>query len=319
MAGIFSLADLVIIQLTGKLFSASVVHLQMRILVYCCILVLLLSCEKDINFNLIETEPLLVVDAQIENGKAPVVVLTKSLSYFSQVIPEILANSFVHGAEVYISNGIFTHRLKEYSYPIFGNISGYYYSIDSMNLATAFIGEFNTDYQLRILSESREYNSSTRIPSLANLPDSVWLRPAPQNPDTNKRVLLIKATDPPGRGNNMRYFTKRNSGNFLPGENSVFDDQVVDGTTYEVQFPQGIDRNNPPRSDDNFFMRGDTVTLKYCNIPRSTYIFWNTWEFAYQGIGNPFSQPNKVIGNVSNGALGAFCGYAAWYKTVIAL
>jgi hypothetical protein len=85
-----------------------------------------------------------------------------------------------------------------------------------------------------------------------------------------------------------------------------------------VQLPQGIDRNDPPKADSNFFHRGDTVTLKFCNIDKATYTFWSTWEFAYQGIGNPFAQPNKVIGNVSNGALGGFFGYAAWYKQVIA-
>jgi hypothetical protein len=138
------------------------------------------------------------------------------------------------------------------------------------------------------------------------------------NPDTNARVLFIRTTDPAGRGNYVRYFTKNGSDPFLPGENSVYDDQVIDGTTYEVQLPGGIDRNDPPRSDENFFHRGDTVTLKFCNIDRPTYIFWSSWEFAYQGIGNPFAQPNKVIGNISNGALGAFCGYAAWYRTVVA-
>jgi hypothetical protein len=40
-------------------------------------------------------------------------------------------------------------------------------------------------------------------------------------------------------------------------------------------------------------------------------------EFGYQSIGNTFSSPTKVIGNISNGALGAFCGYAAFYKTII--
>ncbi len=39
-------------------------------------------------------------------------------------------------------------------------------------------------------------------------------------------------------------------------------------------------------------------------------------EFAYQSIGNPFASPNKVLGNMSNGALGAFSGYAAFYKTI---
>ena len=51
---------------------------------------------------------------------------------------------------------------------------------------------------------------------------------------------------------------------------------------------------------------GDTVTFKFCNIDKATYTFWSSWEFAYQSIGNPFAQPNKVVGNISNGALGAF-------------
>ena len=129
---------------------------------------------------------------------------------------------------------------------------------------------------------------------------------------------MVRATDPPGRGNYIRYFTRRNNGSFLPGENSVFDDAVVDGTTYELQVDPGVDSNNPVNHDDNFFKKGDTVTLKLCNIDKATYTFWNTWEFSRQSIGNPFSQPGKVVGNVSNGALGVFSGYAAWYGTVIA-
>jgi hypothetical protein len=39
-------------------------------------------------------------------------------------------------------------------------------------------------------------------------------------------------------------------------------------------------------------------------------------EFAYQSIGNPFASPNKVLGNISNGGLGAFCGYASDFKII---
>jgi len=280
-------------------------------------IVVLYSCEKDIDFNLKESEPLLTVDAQIENDRAPVVVLTKSFSYYQKIDPALIATSFVRNAEVYISNGIFTHKLKEYALQLAPGFSAYYYSIDSSNLATAFEGALNTSYTLRIVSEGKEYTSTTDIPAAVNYPDSIWLQRAPQNPDTNKRVLYIKATDPPGRGNYVRYFTKLNRGPFLPGEN-VFDDQVIDGATYQIQLPQGIDRNNPLKSDSSFFKKGDTLTLKFCAINKATYTFWNTWEFAYQSIGNPFAQPNKVIGNISNGALGIFCGYGCGYRTIIA-
>jgi hypothetical protein len=278
---------------------------------------ILCSCEKNINFNLKESEPLLTVDAQIENNRAPVVILTKSFSYYQKIDPALLAGSFVRNAEVYMSNGTSTHRLKEYSIPLVPGIAAYYYSTDSSNMATAFEGELNRTYTLRIVSEGKEYLAETEIPASVNYPDSVWFKVAPQNPDTNKRVLYIKATDPAGRGNYVRYFTKKNNQPFLPGEN-VFDDQVIDGSTYQIQLPQGIDRNNPVKEDSSFFNKGDTVTLKFCAINKASYTFWNTWEFAYQSIGNPFAQPNKVVGNISNGALGIFCGYAAGYRTVVA-
>ncbi|RYY66263.1 MAG: DUF4249 domain-containing protein [Chitinophagaceae bacterium] len=283
-----------------------------------CLLILLTftGCEKDINFDLDEVEPVLVVDAQIENEQAPVVILTKSFSYFDNLNPDLLANSFVRNAEVYISNGILTHRLKEYPAELVPGINGWYYSIDSSNLATAFTGALGGDYTLRIVTEGAEYTSATQIPTASNFPDSVWFKRAPQNPDTLKRVMYVTATDPPGRGNYYRYFTKIGNGPFYPGQN-VFNDQVLEGSTYTIIFPPGINRNRPVRTEENFFLKGEKVTLKFSGINAATYNFWNTWEFAYQSIGNPFAQPNKVLGNISNGGLGAFCGYAAGYQTYI--
>ncbi len=275
------------------------------------------ACEKNIDFKLQESNPTLVVDAEIENGSAPRVMLTKSFSYYSQLSATALLNSFVHDAEVYISNGQYTHRMKEFTYPIFPGLNGYYYGIDSSSLNTAFVGELNTSYQLRIVADGKEYRSQTSITPLNIKPDSIYFKPAPFNPDTNKRVMMIKITEPAGLGNYIRYFTKRNSEPFFPGFNSVFSDEVIDGSTITFQLEPGVNRNDLPKPGDNFFMKGDTVSIRYSNIDRSAYTFWSTWEFSQQSIGNPFAQPVKVLGNVSNGALGAFCGYASWYNTYI--
>ncbi|MGB5005684.1 MAG: DUF4249 domain-containing protein [Ferruginibacter sp.] len=280
---------------------------------------LFFSCEKNIDFELKDASALLVVDAQIENGEAPTVSLSKSLDYFGAISPQILAGSFVHNAEVIMSNGVLTHTLKEYTIPLGNGFSVFYYSIDSANLATAFIGEFNREYNLTIKVDGQVYTAKTTIPALDKIFDSLWIKPPPPNVDTSKRVLMARAIDPPGLGNYIRYFTRKNSERFLPGFNSVFNDEVIDGTTYSGQVDQGVDRNNPlPTGDDRFFSRGDTISFKLSNIDRATYTFWNTWEFNQQSIGNPFSQPGKVLGNISNGALGAFCGYASQVGTVIA-
>jgi len=281
------------------------------------IFLILTSREKDINFDLKDAADVLVVDASIENGQPPYVILNKSFDFFSTLNPDKLSNSFVHDAIVTISNGTVTNHLKEYSYPIGPGLNVYFYGIDSTNLATVFTGQFNTSYTLQISSEGKNYTAVTTIPLLAKKIDSLFWKPAPFADDSNDVVVSLRATDPPGLGNYVRYFTKKNEGLFLPGENSVFDDQIIDGTTYEFQIDPGIDRNNPVPYDSNYFKKGDSVTIKLCNIDKATYTFWTSWEFSYQSIGNPFAQPNKVVGNVSNGALGAFYGYAAFYKTII--
>src|ERR1700712_5423461 len=101
------------------------------------LLVFLSACEKDINFDLKNADDVLVVDANIENDRPPVVILTKSLDFFSTLDPALLVNSFVRNADVTISNGVLTHKLKEYATELGGGITVYSYSIDSANLATA--------------------------------------------------------------------------------------------------------------------------------------------------------------------------------------
>ena len=289
----------------------------MKFFVFVCSVLLIASCEKNIDINLHEAENILVVDASIENNMPPVVVLTNSFDYYDKIDPQLLAGAFIHDAEVSISDGMQTHKLKEYFVDSIGGIRLFYYSTDTTNGAAELTGQFKTGYTLKIISRGKEYTANTTIPELAKKPDSLWWMPAPFNTDTNNVVVMVKATDPPGLGNYVRYFTKKNSGPFLPGENSVYDDQVIDGSTYEIRVDPGIDRNNKISFDKNYFHMGDTVTLKLCNIDKVTYKFWLTMEFAYQSIGNPFASPNKVLGNISNGALGAFTGYAAFYKTII--
>jgi hypothetical protein len=281
-------------------------------------LIFFCSCEKTIHINPEKQEPVVVVDAQIENGQPPVVQLTNTINYFSTISKEILSGIFIRNANIFISDGTITHKLKEYAVPIGGGLNIYYYSIDSSNLNNAIIGRFNRKYTLRVEVNNKTYISETNIPNLTKTLDTLWWVPAPRNPDTSKVVIMTRTTDPPGYGNYIRYFTKVNSGNFLPGINSAYDDQVIDGKTYEIQVDQGIDRNNPPANEDyGFFKRGDTATIKFCNTDKATYDFWRTIEFGYQSVGNPFSSPIKVLGNISNGALGAFCGYAVQYRTLI--
>lgn len=278
--------------------------------------IVLMGCEKKIDFKLHDQPDKLVVEGIIENDQPPVVILSKSVGYFSKISADILNNSFVHGAEVFVSNGTLTHKLKEYSRSL-GNVSLYYYSIDSSNLSTAFVGQLNHQYSLRIVSEGKEYTATTTIPGLNKKIDSVWWKKPPVTSDSTKVIVMIRATDPPGFGDYIRYYTKTNREPFYPPMNSTFDDYFIDGTTYELQVDKGVDRNLSVDFDKNFFRRGDTVGLKLSSIDKATYDFWRTMEFSYSSVGDPFSSPTKVLGNIKGDALGYFGGYASQYRTII--
>jgi hypothetical protein len=279
----------------------------------------LVSCERAIDPKLQDQTPKLVVDAQIEEGAAPIVVLTKSIGYFSSINANQLANSFVRNAVITLSDGTRTHQLKEYAVPV-TNGTLYYYSNDPAQPATAFIGQVGKIYNLTIQAEGKTYTASTTIPQPTKVVDSIWWKPTPKQEKGKEAALWAKVTDPPGYGNYIRYFTKRNStGQFLPGWYSVYDDQFVDGKTYDLQVDGGQDKNIKRDDEKNsaYFGKGDTVTVKFCNIDKSTYDFWRTWEYSFDAIGNPFGTPTKIQGNISNGALGAFSGYSVQLKTLI--
>ena len=279
--------------------------------------IVLIGCEKKVNFQLHDQPDKLVVEATIENGQPPLVILSKSVGYFSKISADLLSQSFVHGADVIVSNGSLSHKLKEYSRSLGNGLTFYFYSIDSSNLNTSFVGELKHQYSLRIVSEGKEYTAVTTVPDITKRIDSVWWKQAPSTKDTTKVIVMVRATDPPGYGDYIRYYTKTNREPFYPPVNSAFDDYFIDGTTYELQVDKGVDRNLDINFDQNFFRRGDTVGLKLSNIDKATYDFWRTMEYSYSSVGDPFSTPTKVLSNIKGDALGYFGGYASQYRTII--
>lgn len=289
-----------------------------RLLMLISVSILLVSCEKNIDFLPRDSTPVVVIDASIENQRFPEVRLSHSLSYFTKLTPDLLASSFIHGAKVVMSNGVRTHVLKEYSRELASGYHIFYYSVDSSRLGTAFRGDFGKEYSLSITVDGKEYTAATTIPYPNKKIDSLWWKPAPGNSDPEKVAVMARLTDPPGYGNYIRYYVQVDNNPFYPPITSVFDDQIVDGKTYYVQLESGVNRADDIDLDDyGFFYHGETITVKFCNIDKATFDFWRTMEYNYSSIGNPFSSPTKVLSNVKGGALGYFGGYAVQYGTIV--
>src|SRR5688500_5735045 len=191
--------------------------MRTHLVVIILMLTFISSCEKTVTFDLNEQEHVIVVDASIEDGRPPMVILSKSFGYFSKISPEILLNSFIHGAEITISDGSRSERLKEYSYTIVDTNKVYYYTADSSSPNGLFRGALNKAYSLEIKVGGKVFTANTTIPALTKKLDTLWWKKPPFTTDTTKALLMTRVTDPPGLGNYIRYFTKVDNGPFLPG------------------------------------------------------------------------------------------------------
>ena len=211
---------------------------------------LLMACEKTIQLQPDTTSPKLVAEGQIENGQAPILVLSNSLNYFSTINAAKLNGTYVHNAKVSISNGQKTVTLKEYAVALSGGYFFYYYSPSQSGPSTTLFGETGKRYELKIQTGGEVYHATTTIPPLAKKIDSLWWKPAPNNTDSTKAIVMARIKDPPGYGDYIRYFTSVNGNNFYPGLNSVFDDQIIDGKTYDIQIEQGVTRTEKIKLDD---------------------------------------------------------------------
>lgn len=286
---------------------------QRNLLLAVCTL-LLMACEKQIAVVPAALPDKLVVEGVIENGQLPVVYLTRSAAFFEQLSASQVQQLFVRNARLTLDDGSRQVPLVEVVAP-FGGTTVRFYTCDPANPATAMRGRLNTSYKLVIESEGQRYEATTRIGDTLRRIDSLWWQQAPGTTAANRISVMSRVTDPKGFGNYIRYFTSVNDSAFLPGINSVFDDLLIDGTTYDIQVFRGVNRNqNIEQEDFGFFSRGQRVAVKLCNIDKATFDFWRTWEQNQQNLGNPFGVPIKVLGNISNGALGYFGGYAVQIK-----
>ena len=286
----------------------------MKSFVWIFISIAFFSCEKDINLKLDPSDNKVVVDASIENGRPPIVYLSNSIDYFSKINPSVLSGSFIHNATVTISDGVQEVKLLEDTLLNSTTTPLYFYTTPRTSL---FLGKIKSTYQLKIQIGNNLYTSTTTIPEITRKVDSMWWEKLPFSDDPKACRVMIKATDKPGLGDYIRYFTKVNSNPFLPGFTSVFDDNIIDGKSYTIPLEKGFDKNAIFVDSLAYYKKGDTVSFKLCQIDKNTYDFWRTYEFSFQSIGNPFSSPVKIQSNISNNALGYFGGYAAQYHTLI--
>jgi Domain of unknown function (DUF4249) len=305
------------------------------------------SCEKDITVELPETATKIVVEGSIEPGQPPIVTLTYSQGYFSELNLQSLASYYVKDAQVTLKqNGISTSLLPITPADLSPQelaLAAQFLGVTPEELAmnpitiyttpdTSFWGHYGSTYELIIQKDEHYVTCKTKM----NYPiplDSIWFQSPSGNPDDTLGYIWATLTDPDTLGNCYRWATKRIN-HYLPGIpdgsligqpkdldftrpfNSVSSDEFFNGLTFSFNYYRG--RGSANKFDDEgpeggFYKKGDTVVVKgqSMDYPSAQFIY----DLENQG-GGPFAIPFNLRGNAVGG-LGAFIAYGNYIDTVV--
>ncbi|HRH38152.1 MAG TPA: DUF4249 family protein [Flavobacteriales bacterium] len=302
------------------------------------------GCTKDITVDLPETPSKVVVEGSIETGNAPIILLSRTQSYFAPTNIEGLAALYITSATVIVSDGITTDTLDQVcsgqltDEQIIAASQATGISADLLrninicawtDLSGDIVGVEGRRYTLEVHADGKTLTSTTKIPNGVAL-DSLWFKLANQRPDDDT-LGYIWATlhDPDTAGNAYRWFAKRinhyadssqKDGSFVAPFFSAFEDRYANGLTFDFSYNRGAVAYSGADDDNNeeagYFKVGDTVVVKLGSIDLTEFNFWNSYYNNVTSQGDMFSNPANVVSNI-NGGLGGWIGYGIRLDTVV--
>lgn len=301
-------------------------HISFLLIIFFCLPLVFMGCQQEIEVDLPDYEPKIVVEGTIENGKPAMVILSKSISYFAHIdLNYLLNNVFIRDAEVYVtsSDGETERLMFQYCAD-----SPVYFAYCGNNIR----GKENTTYTLTINYEGQTYKATTTIPHTFELEDICFSTISEFiNADT-MRTIRIQMTDNPSEENYYAFQLKVSCPSFkdrlwastVP---IAFDDKTLNGITfnyelerygYSTMFSYMMSEEERQAQRRITFRPGDTVYVKHSQMDYNSYRFMLTGGTEAVMGTNPFTNPAPVISNIEgDNALGAWCGFASKIDTLV--
>lgn len=308
--------------------------------------VLFMSCEKDITVDLPQVPGQLVVEGSIEQGRAPLVILTRTQPFFSPTNLAALANMFVGGATVTIAthgetwalDQICSSQLDPAMLQLAAEATGLNPDLLALadicvytSLNPAHVGTIGQSYRLDISAEGKSLSASTSIPNPVPL-DSVWFKLAQMNPgDDSLGLAWARISDPDTMGNGYRWaaqrINRRPDGSrkdpyYIAPLGGTQNDKYINGLSFDISAIRGslfyAGREEDNNAERGFFKVGDTIAVKAMSIGRHEYEFYRSYEDNVASLGDIFSTPANVRSNISGG-LGIWAGRGVYLDTIVCL
>lgn len=285
------------------------------------LLFLFTGCQSEIDIDIPDYHDKLVVEGTIETGKPAMVLLSKSIPYFSDIDFETLLEKFIiQDAVITVTSGSGESEVLRFRYT---EESPLLFAYTGQNL----IGRPDEEYALSIELEGKTYTATTYIPHTFEL-DSIWFQQMGKPEDSIATVRLILSDDP-SRTDYYQFLVKVRGKNLqdrlwaytmLP----VFDDATFNGMTFNYEifratpstlYAATLSEQERREYYRPYFRPGDTVFVKYSLMDYPSYRFWSTATTEISFGQNVFMSPPPIASNIKSSSgekvLGSWCGYAA--------
>lgn len=285
------------------------------------------GCQREIDLNLPEYQSKLVVEGTIENGSPAMVMLSRSIPYFSEVTLSTLMNEvLVNGTQARVFITSETGESEELQFTLSPE-SPYYVAFMGRNV----IGREQTHYTLTVEYGGKTYTAETYIPKTFDLDSIGFNHDMDIFADTMASIRTL-FTDPADEINYYAFFCKVSCPKmkdrlWVCNMPVAFDDRAFNGMTlnYEVShygysvLMRGLMSEEEQESYSRATFRpGDTVVVKHTQVDHSTYQFLISAGSEAAFGSNPFTNALPVESNFnSDEVLGHWSGFAAKYDTLV--
>lgn len=284
---------------------------------------LVAGCETPISLTVPNHTNPLVIEGSIENDKPATVVVSQSLSYFSEITLATILSSIDSNAVVNVSDDEGNTELLSLGFSpdhLFGLLGKAY-------VGSSIKGKAGHSYTLQVKSKGKVYSATTHIPSSPVQLDTLYFNKK-EVADTSAtiRVLIRDKSD---EFNCYRFFTqiKNLDLSFSQTSIGVFDDLTFNGLSLNFELVRTPGSNVPnanmtPEEYENHyrptFRPGDVVYVKSTTTDVATKTYWLSLQSEVSAGQNPFVTPGTHPTNIEGeNVTGIWSGYHARYDTLM--
>ena len=293
-----------------------------KILFPCLLGIFIISCETPISLTIPNHNNPLVIEGWIETGKPATVIISRSMSYYSEITLATILQSIDSTATVKVSDdegNTETLTLGFSADHLYGLLGKAY-------IGSSILGKAGHTYNLSISTKSSVYTATTTIPLTPVLLDTLYFNK--KDADDTSATIRILFRDKSDEFNCYRFFTQIKNLDMSYSQVSIgiFDDLTFNGLTLNfdlVRTPVSniLSANMTPEEYENYyrvtFRPGDVVFVKSTTTDIDTKKYWTSLQSEISGGQNPFVTPGTHPTNLKGeNVTGIWSGYNARYDTL---